>query len=183
MPTDIFQPITNHATGETFCCIQADETAYIMEWTVAPKGYVPFEHIHLVQDEVFKVQEGRVRLVVEGKTHIVGPGENITVPKGSSHIAYNDGSDVLRCIVEYRPGLDFAHFQRCFLGLIQDRDYDSHGTPTTPKVGFFIRRGGIRALTRPTNIPPVAYGIGLSMFYLMGRLQGWEKLYRKYTGQ
>lgn len=180
MPIDVFKPITNPVTGETFRCLAVDENAYIEEWTVPPVGYVPFEHIHLRQDEILHVKSGEARFVVEGKEIIAKAGETITVAKGERHIAFNDKNETLQCVVEYRPGLDSLLIAQCFLGLILDGEYDQHGGPSIPKMGYFIK--GCEALTRPTNIPAPVFKQVINLFYLKGKVLGWKKLYKKYTG-
>ncbi len=180
MPIDVFSPISNPVTGETFRCISSDEAAYIEEWTVEPGGYVPFEHIHLNQDEIFRVKAGEVRLILDGKEVIAKAGETVIVPKGVRHIAYNNRSETFSCIVEYRPGLDTKVIAQCFFGLIWDGYCDKHGSPSIPMMGYFIKGG--RALTRPTNIPAFIFDQAINLFYLIGKVMGWEKLYQKYTG-
>ncbi len=180
MPIDVFKPITNPVTGETFRCLAADESAYVEEWTVQPGGYVPFEHIHLCQDEIFHIKSGEARFVIEGKEIIGKAGESVTVAKGHRHIAFNNKNEILQCIVEYRPGLDSLIFAQCFLGLILDGYYDKHGSPSIPRMGYCIK--GCKALTRPTNIPAAVFDIVINLFYFAGKVLGWKKLYKKYTG-
>ena len=57
MAIDLYQPFTNPITRETFRCISSTEAAYTMEWTLYPGGYVPFEHVHVSQDETFHIQQ------------------------------------------------------------------------------------------------------------------------------
>ena len=57
MATNIYDQCTNPISGEGFKTISFDSNAYVMQWTVQPKGYVPFEHIHLHQDETFHVKK------------------------------------------------------------------------------------------------------------------------------
>ena len=180
MPVDVFKPLTHPVTGEIFRCLSADVYAYVMEWTVAPRGYVPFEHVHLFQDEIFRVQTGAVRLVIDGKEVIGRSGYTITVTKGQKHIAFNHANEVLKCTVEFRPGFDTKIVMQCFWGLILDGDYDRHGTPNILKMGYFIK--GCRALTRPTNIPAAVFDSAINLFFMIGKMMGWKKLYKKYTG-
>lgn len=84
MPTNIYKPITDLISGETFRCISSDEKAFVMEWTVQPHGYVPFEHIHLNQDEIFEIQEGEMNVLIDGKEYIGRAGDTIVVPKGKA---------------------------------------------------------------------------------------------------
>jgi quercetin dioxygenase-like cupin family protein len=45
----------------------------------------PGLHIHFKQDEVFTVIEGTYRFVAGDKTHILGPGQTIFLPRGIPH--------------------------------------------------------------------------------------------------
>ncbi|HET6765991.1 MAG TPA: cupin domain-containing protein [Chitinophagaceae bacterium] len=90
MAVDLYIGFTNNKTGETFQCIFFDEHVFRFDWIVQPCGYVPFEHIHLYQDELFYVKSGELRILIDGKQYVVGAGQNITVPKGKRHIAYNN---------------------------------------------------------------------------------------------
>jgi mannose-6-phosphate isomerase-like protein (cupin superfamily) len=180
MPIDLFQPLTNPVTKETFRTISASEEVYVFEWIVAPGGYVPFEHIHLVQDEIFRIEAGEVKLVVEGKEFIGKAGDVITVPKGKRHVAYNNKNETLKAIVEYRPGLDMHLLEQCYNGLLLDGEYDKKGSPPILKLGYFMK--GLQAVTRPTSVPAPLFSLTVNLFYCAGVLLGWNKLYKKYTG-
>lgn len=183
MPVNVFEPTINSIAGESFRCISLTPEAYAMEWIVQPGGYVPFEHTHEKQEEVFRVQEGEIRLVLEGRELIARAGQTITVPKGKPHIAYNNTDGVLRCEVSYAPALDYERFSQCFCGLMQDGFLDDKGGISIPMMGYMITRMKCQALSRPTNIPALFFRMALRFFYLMGVLRGWGKLYTKYTGQ
>ncbi|HZJ23611.1 MAG TPA: cupin domain-containing protein, partial [Anaerolineales bacterium] len=95
-----------------------------MEWIVQPEGYVPFEHVHVHQDEIFHVKQGEIRVVINHREQIGRSGQTVAVPRGVRHIAYNNSPEVLVCIVEYKPGLDIFKYFQCFGGLTHDRDID-----------------------------------------------------------
>ncbi|MDQ3687685.1 MAG: cupin domain-containing protein [Acidobacteriota bacterium] len=154
-----------------------------MEWIVQPEGYVPFEHVHLAQEEIFHVKEGELRIVLDGKEHIGKASDTITVPKGTRHVAYNNRPDVLTCVVEYRPGLDYYKFFQCFAGLTLDHDVNRKGGVNIPKMLYFARKTNTQALARPTNIPGPLFRLLMNVFYLVGTLAGWERQYQKYTGE
>jgi quercetin dioxygenase-like cupin family protein len=181
MPIDVFEALTHPVTGETVRCLTADENVYAFEWTVAPGGCVPFEHVHYFQDETFFIQRGEVRVMIEGRETIGKPGDQLTVLQGQRHIALNNSDDVLKCRVEFRPGFDTKTVMQCFWGLILDGDYDRHGAPSILKMGYFIN--GCKALTRPTNIPAPLFSFCLNLFYLIGKIAGWKKLFHRYTGR
>lgn len=182
MNINIYEPFTNPVTKETFRAISHDENAYVMQWTVQPKGYVPFEHIHLYQDEHFHVKKGEVRLVINGKEHIGKAGDTIIVPAGAAHIAYNNSNEVMDSVVEFRPGLDMDIFWKCYIGLITDGHMDKKGGFSIPKIGYFAVKGKVKCLGRPTNIPGPILNAAFRFFYLIGAVNGWKKLYTRYTG-
>jgi mannose-6-phosphate isomerase-like protein (cupin superfamily) len=180
MPVDVFKEHRNPVIKESFRCISNTEDAYTMEWTVTPGGYVPFAHTHERQTETFTVIEGQVKMVINKKETIVHAGESITVPPKTIHIAYNESKESLRCIVSYSPSLDMELFDQCFLGLTADGYQDKKGGVHIPRMGFCIY--GMKALARPANIPAPVFRITLFLFYCMGKIAGWNRFYKKYTG-
>lgn len=181
MAIDLYQPFTNPITKETFRCLSCTEESYVMEWIVQPEGYVPFEHIHISQDEIFHVKQGEIRVMVNRQEQVGRAGQTLTVPRGTRHIAYNNRPETLVCVVEYKPGLDISRSFQCFSGLTCDGDvYGRYGI-NIPKMMYFMKRMSAKALARPSNVPAPIFGVFMNIFYVYGLLAGWEKLYRKYT--
>ena len=153
-----------------------------MEWTVAPGGYVPFEHVQMRQDEIFHVQSGEMRVRLGGATHFGKAGETLIVPRGSRHIAFNDKEEPLVCIVDYRPGLDHYRTMQCFAGLTLDCEYDRRGLVNVPKIMFMLRKANALSLTRPAFAPEWLFLLGMNLSYAAGMMLKWDRQYRKYTG-
>lgn len=181
MAIDVYQRCTNPITGETFKALSQTPYAYTMQWTVQPQGYVPLEHLHYNQDEIFYVQKGQLKMIIDGQEQIAGPGEKIIVAKGKKHIAFNNKEDVLETTVEYRPALDQEKFMQCFNGLINDGYVDEKGSPRIRMMGYMLKKMKCQAMARPASIPAPMFKIALRFFYLLGSLKGWSKLYEKYT--
>jgi mannose-6-phosphate isomerase-like protein (cupin superfamily) len=181
MAIDIYGSYTNPISGETFRGISFSSEAYTMQWTLHPKGYVPFEHVHYHQDELFHIQQGELKVVIDGIEHIARAGEQIKVPKGARHIASNNKDVILDAIVTYTPALDHDRFMQCLCGLTDDGFIDNKGGVNIPMMGYCLKKMKCRAMARPTNIPAPAFSLALNVFYLLGTLKGWGKLYRKYT--
>ena len=179
---DLYQPFTNPITRETFRCISSSEEVFTMEWTVHPGGYVPFEHVHVNQDEIFHIQSGEMRVRMRGQTKIGKAGETLIVPRGTRHIAFNDKVEPLVCIVDYRPGLDHYKTMQCFAGLTLDCDYDRRGLVNVAKVGYMLKKANAQSLTRPAFAPQWLYLFGMHIFFAVGTVLKWETLYKKYTG-
>jgi quercetin dioxygenase-like cupin family protein len=181
MAIDLYQPFTNPVTKETFRCLSCTDDSYVMEWIVQPQGYVPFEHIHVSQDEIFHVQQGEIRVLLDRREQIGRAGQTLTVPRGTRHIAYNNHPEALVCIVEYKPGLDISKSFQCFGGLTCDGDvYGRYGI-NIPKMMYFMKRMNMKAVARPASVPGPIFDVLMKIFYVYGSLAGWEKLYRKYT--
>lgn len=183
MAINIYDNCTNPVSGESFRTISSDPDAYVMQWTVQPKGYVPFEHIHLNQDEIFHVKRGELKILMNGKTHLAAEGGAIIVPKGVAHTAFNNGDGILDCVVEYKPGLDHDIFMQCLIGLTKDNLIDKKGGIDIPRMGYFLTRMKAKCMTRPTQIPAPLFKMALKVFYLRGVLSSWSKLFEKYTGK
>lgn len=181
MAIDLYQPFTNPITRETFRCISSTEEAFTMEWTVHPGGYVPFEHVHVHQDEIFHIQQGEMRVRVRGVENFGKAGEMLTIPRGTRHIAFNDKDEPLVCIVDYKPGLDHYKTMQCFAGLTLDCDYDRRGLVNIAKIMFMLKTCNALSLTRPAFAPDWLFRLGMTVFYRMGTTLKWETLYKKYT--
>jgi quercetin dioxygenase-like cupin family protein len=181
MAIDLYKPFTNPITRETFRCISSTPEAYIMEWTVHPGGYVPFEHVHVAQDEIFHVQSGEMRARVGGRERFGKKGETVVVPRGTRHIAFNDRDEPLVCMVEYKPGLDHYTTMQCFAGLTLDGQIDRRGLVHIPRIMFLLKRADVLSLPRPSFLPEWTFRMGMNVFYVVGSMLGWEKLYKKYT--
>lgn len=152
-----------------------------MEWIVQPDGYVPFEHIHLSQDEIFHVKQGEIRVLIDRQEQIGKAGDTVTVPRGVRHIAYNNMPEVLICIVEYKPGLDISKSFQCFGGLTYDRDVNGRYGINIPKMMYFMKKMNAKALARPASMPGPIFDMLMGVFHIIGALAGWEVLFKKYT--
>jgi mannose-6-phosphate isomerase-like protein (cupin superfamily) len=179
MAIDLYQGFTNNKTGESFQCISFDKNSFRFDWVVAPGGYVPFEHVHLKQDEIFHVNSGEMKIRIADKDHIIGEGQSFRVPKGTPHVAYNNKPSLLHCDVEYTPGLDSYYFFQCFGGLTLDKDTSRNGTVNIP---YFTRKMKAQCITRPTQIPAPFFYVALNFFFIVGTISGWRKQFEKYTG-
>jgi quercetin dioxygenase-like cupin family protein/uncharacterized protein YndB with AHSA1/START domain len=93
------------------------------------RGFITQYHVHTVQSEHFEVIEGTLRLVVDGREHLLGPGETMEIPAGTPHrqLAGDEGSGRVRVTV--RPAartLEFlellADYPRSLLAILRFRE-------------------------------------------------------------
>lgn len=59
--------------------------------------------IHSDTDQFFRVEDGEGRLVIDGTTHKVGPGDGIVVPAGAHHNVICTGHEALKLYTIYGP--------------------------------------------------------------------------------
>lgn len=182
-PIDIYQPCYNQITKETFRTLSFTEAGLQMQWTVEPDGYVPFEHAHLYQDEIFVIEQGTARFTIDGNTVHGSAGETKTVYAGQMHIAANDGPGLLDCKVTYAPGHNHDKFMQCFMGLTHECDITPTGIVNPAKMGYFTVKLKTKCVTRPATLSPFLFKISLVASYVLGTLLGWNKLLEKYTGE
>ncbi|HLA57470.1 MAG TPA: cupin domain-containing protein [Puia sp.] len=183
MSVNLYEGFSNPIAGETFRCLSSNDQSIVFEWLVAPGGYVPFEHVHLAQDEIFSVVSGELRIIIDGREHLAGAGETVIVPKGKRHIAFNNKPEPLLCTTEYRPGLETYPYFQCFGGLTMDGHLSENGSVSFAKMLYFLRKIKARCITRPTSIPAPLFRLATHLFYFIGVIAGWSALYWKYTSE
>src|SRR3954469_5953268 len=94
------QTVENPATGErvTFVKTSADTGGEILvlelEWP-RPGERAP-EHVHPHAEERYEVVEGTAAFRIDGKHQTAGPGEVVTVPPGTPHLAWNPTTERVR---------------------------------------------------------------------------------------
>lgn len=81
-----------------------------------PPGMAPSPmHVHPYQDESFRVIEGELTVEMNGTLHRLGPGQEILIPRGIAHAAWNSGAGPMRMQWRSLPGLrTFQFFQRLY---------------------------------------------------------------------
>jgi mannose-6-phosphate isomerase-like protein (cupin superfamily) len=82
--------IHNPFNRETFTFSGSDEDAQVARFGVTLEkggtgGGNAFVHIHPQADERFAVRSGRLKVMLDGKEHFLGSGQDIVVPRGRPH--------------------------------------------------------------------------------------------------
>lgn len=116
------QAVENAATGErvTFVRTAAETRGELLElellWT-RPGQRAP-AHVHPEMEERYQVLSGTAAFRIGGEQdRTAGPGEVVTVPPGTTHLAWNPTDDEVRLKVEFRPALRWEEFVvRLFAG-------------------------------------------------------------------
>lgn len=123
----------NKITGETFIfrkVASAEDDILEMDFILSPGGFVGTEHIHLIQDEEFRVIAGQLTLYAEGKEFILKTGEEYTVKKGTSHRIWNEGRDSCHVLITFTPGNHLEDFFVTLCGLANEGKTNALGQPS-----------------------------------------------------
>jgi uncharacterized protein YndB with AHSA1/START domain/mannose-6-phosphate isomerase-like protein (cupin superfamily) len=67
------------------------------------RGFLTQPHVHATQVERHEVVEGALRLVIDGREHVLGPGHAMEVPAGAAHRQLAGGPGSGRVRVQLRP--------------------------------------------------------------------------------
>jgi quercetin dioxygenase-like cupin family protein len=97
--------IRNPAGGSLMFMARGKETAgavTVFESSAAP-GEGPPLHLHVREDELLYVLEGRLRMELDGDVQDAPAGSLIFIPKGVPHTWQNPGPDVMRFLVLFSP--------------------------------------------------------------------------------
>ncbi len=105
----------------------AESGGELLAWELwlAPGGRVPSGHVHPGQEERFTVVQGRMRFRVGRRRRVVGPGQTVTVPPGTSHHFANAGPTEAFVLVETRPAMQMQEL----LEVAAEIARDQHGRP------------------------------------------------------
>jgi mannose-6-phosphate isomerase-like protein (cupin superfamily) len=129
-PGDVLE---NPVTGERFVFRKtARETAgelLVFDFYLAPGGRVPGLHVHPKQEERWRILAGRAGARIGRRRHRAEAGAQLVVPAGTTHMLWNEASEELHLLNEFRPALDIEGFFEAFLGLAAKGKVTRKGIP------------------------------------------------------
>jgi mannose-6-phosphate isomerase-like protein (cupin superfamily) len=146
-----------------------------------PGGHPAATHVHPHQEERFRIVHGTVRLRLDGKERVLGPGETAVVPPGRAHTWANVGDDQACLRVEIAPALRTEMFFETFFGLAKDGRTNDKGLPNLLSMAVLMREFDAEMqLARPPAVVQRALFIPLA---LIGRTLGYRGWYPRYTSE
>jgi uncharacterized protein YndB with AHSA1/START domain/quercetin dioxygenase-like cupin family protein len=118
-----------------------ESTPELFEFDVVgrARGFVTQAHVHEVQTERHEVIEGAMRLVLDGRDHVLRAGEAMEVPPGASHRQLPAGDGASRVRVQLRPAGDGDAFLARLAELSAQGQFNRWGYPR-PLAGAAIVR-------------------------------------------
>jgi uncharacterized protein YndB with AHSA1/START domain len=85
------------------------------------RGFITQYHVHTLQSEHFEVIEGTLRLVLDGREHLLGPGDTMEVPAGTPHRQLGGDEGEGRVRVQVRPAARTEEFISLLAGMRLNR--------------------------------------------------------------
>jgi uncharacterized protein YndB with AHSA1/START domain/mannose-6-phosphate isomerase-like protein (cupin superfamily) len=127
----------------------ADTDGELVEFDVVgrARGFLAVEHVHTHQSEHYEVIDGTLRLVIDGREHLLGPGDEMETPVGVPHRQLPGGDGEGRVRVTLRPAGRTEEFLRRLTTL----RYNRVGFPRPLDAAAFVRDfGGEGHAARPS---------------------------------
>ncbi len=114
--------IRNPFNGETFILtdVSEDPAEFVFDVFVEPGGMpdgTGRDNLNPQSDEEFILRDGRLRLMVDGGWHDLGPGDSLLVPRGTPHLYRNGHDGPTQFTARFRPGMQVL---RMFLSMAQN---------------------------------------------------------------
>jgi mannose-6-phosphate isomerase-like protein (cupin superfamily) len=132
------QTVENAATGErvTFVRTAADTGGELLELELAwpREGQRAPEHVHPEMEERYEVLAGTAAFRVAGEERHAGPGDVVTVPPGTRHLAWNPTPAEVRLRVQFRPALRWEQFVERLFALMP-----AEGAPDRERLAALMR--------------------------------------------
>ena len=173
------QHIVNPVTGERVTLLQtAAETngeALVIETVVEPNGAVAAAHVHPYQAERFEVVSGRLGMRAGRRKIELGPGESITIERGTAHKFWNAGDEPVRFVCEIRPALQFERLLETMYALAADGKTNRKGMPNPLRLAV-IAKAHFDDVRLPFP-PATLQRLGLAVGAPIGRLLGYRPTY------
>jgi quercetin dioxygenase-like cupin family protein len=109
---NVGQVIEDGDGGRMIIRATAEQTAgavYEFDWFIPPgRRMVP--HYHPIQEEHFEGVSGTLHVMINGKRHILRPGDRLAVPPGVYHTVGNPTAEVGHAIAAFRPAMNIHPF-------------------------------------------------------------------------
>jgi mannose-6-phosphate isomerase-like protein (cupin superfamily) len=131
-------------------------------------------HVHPEAEEHFTVKAGRIKVVVNGRERIVGPGERAIVPRGHPHHFANASEGNSEIAVEFRPAQQHLRFFANFASMAEKHPewFSAAGEPDFLLVALTLNT--YRGHLYLAAIPPIVQKVLFAVLAPIARLRGYR---------
>ena len=135
------------------------------------------EHIHIHQDETFKVLSGELVVTIDGSDRTLGEGEQITLSAGTPHFHWTTPGIETRVLYEVRPLQFMDTLLRTLATLAQDGRTDAEGVPNLLQLAVTLDSHS--EMVYFTGPPIVAQRLLFKLLAPFSQLRGYKTDYPK----
>ena len=136
-------------------------------------GANAIEHFHPKADERFAVKSGRLKVVLDGEEHFIGPGEDVVVPRGRTHFFANAYDGTTEMTVELRPAQQHVRFFANLACLAQNHPewFSDQGVPHFLLAALMLHsfRDHLYGVRLPQPLPKLLFAV----FAPVARMKGY----------
>jgi mannose-6-phosphate isomerase-like protein (cupin superfamily) len=130
---EIVNPVTGHRIIFRKTTRDTDGELLQMDWIGRTGWKAGPAHVHSFQQERFEVISGTLGSHVAGTERTLKPGEEVVVPAGIAHTAWNAGEEEVHALVELRPAsVRSETMLETVFGLAHDGKLSKAGIPRNP---------------------------------------------------
>ncbi len=173
---DVFENPATRETGTIITGAGDTDGRYMQSETrVGPGGGVPMAHRHPGLTERFEVVEGELTVRLDGRTHVLRAGEQITVAPGAAHRYANqsDADAVFRCDVW--PAARFEAMVVTLFALAMEGRTDAKGAPSPLQMAVILDAyPDVMQLVGP---PRLLQRLAIPLLARLGRARGLRASY------
>lgn len=146
-------------------------------WTMQPGGGVT-EHYHQESDELFQVLEGELTFRINGKTTVLGPGEELLVPRMALHSISNKSGAETKSLVTFKPVADQGKFFQISMFLAHENPDDKNLVFKALYISHKLRH---KPFSSSRGAMKIMEDIMMGILNIIGPLSGWDKSARRYA--
>src|SRR3954454_23373966 len=118
---------------------QNGEGQGVAELTALPGARVMGEHLHSALDERFRVLQGELTVVRDGRRSVLGAGERAHIEPGVWHDWWTGAEADVVVLVELTPGERFVHMIETMFGLAREGHVNAKGMPSPLQLALTAR--------------------------------------------
>ena len=166
--------IENRHNGERLAMRRikrGDEVWLELKGSLPPHQQGPPLHIHVAEDEEGVVRSGTLSAVLNGRRFTAGSGERVSLPRGSTHRWWNDGSEPLVFEGYARPAVDLDRFLQAIFEVL---NAGSAGRPPLFYMAHLLlrHRHTQTLVIMPRPIQAVLFRVIVAVGTVLGRYRG-----------
>jgi quercetin dioxygenase-like cupin family protein len=143
-----------------------------MDVFLQPQAPSPPAHIHLRQQESFRVLSGSIELRLGQDRQLLTVGDHAVIPAGAAHTWAPAGNQPLHCRVELRPALHFEDLQESIFWLVRTGKLDRKSPANLMQVATVFHHYLSEA--RAASPPAIVQRTALGALAAIGRLRGYD---------